>query len=134
MVKSLIAKGERGGFLPFCPARNSYASEMMGDHAVAVIADVYIKGIRSFDSGRAYELMRRNATQLRARHELYLDGRWRRALGSYLQYGYIPLEIQCRMLSTRTSRSRARSSMRMTTLWPGSHRGMNTLTEGLTVN
>jgi predicted alpha-1,2-mannosidase len=92
MVKSLIAKGQQGGFLPIFPAWNSYTSEMVGDHAISVIGDAYAKGIRGFDVGEAYRLMRKNATELPAAHELYADGRGRRGLGSYLKYGFIPLE------------------------------------------
>jgi predicted alpha-1,2-mannosidase len=92
MVKSLIAKGEQGGYLPIYPAWDSYTSEMIGDHAVAVIADAYVKGIRGFDIEQAYTLMRRNATEVPADWKLYADGRGRRALPSYLKYGYIPLE------------------------------------------
>jgi len=92
MVKSLIAMGEQGGFLPIYPAWNSYTSEMVGDHALAVIGDAYAKGIRGFDVDEAYRLMRKNATESPASHELYVDGRGRRALDSYLKYGYVPLE------------------------------------------
>jgi predicted alpha-1,2-mannosidase len=92
MVQSLIAKGEQGGFLPIFPAWNSYTSEMVGDHAVAVIGDAYVKGLRGFDMEAAYRLMRKNATEMPATHAQYVDGRGRRALDSYLKYGYIPLE------------------------------------------
>jgi predicted alpha-1,2-mannosidase len=92
MVRTLIAKGEQGGFLPIYPAWNSYTSEMVGDHADAVIGDAYVKGIRGFDIAEAYRLMRQNAMQLPATRELYADGRGRRALDSYLKYGFIPLE------------------------------------------
>jgi predicted alpha-1,2-mannosidase len=92
MVRSLIAKGDQGGFLPIFPAWNSYTQEMIGDHAGAVIADAYFKGIRGFDVQDAYRLMRKNAMESPASDDLYRDGRGRRALQSYLQYGYIPLE------------------------------------------
>ena len=92
MVKSLIAKGEQGGFLPIYPAWNSYTSEMVDDHAVSVISDAYFKGIRDFDVEQAYRLMRKNALEMPATHEQYVDGRGRRGLESYLKYGYIPLE------------------------------------------
>ncbi len=92
MVKSLIAKGEQGGNLPIFPAWNSYTSEMVGDHAVSVIADAYFKGIRGFDVNEAYRLMKKNATELPEDRALYIDGRGRRGLDSYLKYGYIPLE------------------------------------------
>lgn len=92
MVKSLIAKGGQGGFLPIFPAWNSYTSEMVGDHAVSVIADAYMKGLRGFDVDEAYRLMKKNATELPQNHDLYIDGRGRRGLDSYLKFGYIPLE------------------------------------------
>jgi len=92
MVKSLIAKGQQGGFLPIFPAWNSYTSEMTGDHAGAIITDAYVKGIRGFDAEAAYQLMRKNATEEPADPARYRDGQGRRALPSYLKYGYIPLE------------------------------------------
>lgn len=91
-VKSLIAKGQQGGFLPIFPAWNSYTSEMVGDHGGAVIADAYAKGIRGFDVEEAYRLMRQNATELPKTQAEYIDGRGRRGLESYLKFGYIPLE------------------------------------------
>jgi predicted alpha-1,2-mannosidase len=92
MVQSLIAKGRQGGWLPIFPAWNSYTQEMIGDHAIVVITDAYLKGIRDFDVEEAYRLMRQNATQQPASRQDYLDGRGRRALDSYLKYGFVPLE------------------------------------------
>jgi predicted alpha-1,2-mannosidase len=92
MVKSLVAKGKEGGFLPIFPAWNSYTTEMTGDHADAIIADAYVKGIRGFDAEEAYRLMKKSAMEEPATHEEYKDGEGRRALPSYLKYGYIPLE------------------------------------------
>jgi predicted alpha-1,2-mannosidase len=91
MVKSLIAKGEQGGYLPIFPAWNSYTTEMTGDHTTAIITDAYVKGIRGFDAEAAYRLMRRNALD-EPSLDLYKNGRGRRALESYIKYGYIPLE------------------------------------------
>ena len=91
MVQSLIDKGRQGGFLPIFPTWNSYTSEMIGDHAVAVIYDAYAKGIRNFDVSDAYRLVRKNAFVIPP-HEQYVDGKGRRALASYEQYGFIPLE------------------------------------------
>ena len=91
MVSSLIEKGQQGGFLPIFPAWNSYTSEMVGDHASVVIADAYAKGLRNFDVAEAYRLAYQNATVVPPK-PLYLDGKGRRALDSYLRYGYIPLE------------------------------------------
>ncbi len=92
MVQSLIAKGAEGGWLPMYPAWNSYTQEMIGDHAIAMIADAYAKGIRGFDAAAAYRMMRRNAMETPSTQQEYADGRGRRALNSYLEYGFIPLE------------------------------------------
>ncbi len=92
MVQSLVIKGEQGGFLPIFPAWNSYTSEMTGDYATAIITDAYVKGVRNFDVAAAYQLMRKNANEEPSTLDAYKDGRGRRALDSYLKYGYIPLE------------------------------------------
>jgi predicted alpha-1,2-mannosidase len=91
MVESLVLKGKQGGYLPIFPLFNSYTSAMVGDHADAVIADAYAKGLRHFDVEQAYRLMLQNATKSPSRGEYQL-GLGRRALPSYLKYGYIPLE------------------------------------------
>ena len=92
MIRSLLIKGDEGGFLPIFPAWSSYTSEMIGDHTTAIIGDAYLKGIRGFDVEKAYTLMRRNAFDQPATAEEYRDGRGRRALDDYLKLGYIPLE------------------------------------------
>jgi predicted alpha-1,2-mannosidase len=91
MAQSLVAKGQQGGWIPIFPGWNSYTAEMIGDHDVEMIVDAYAKGIRGFDVEEAYRLMLQNATKTPP-PALYADGRGRRALASYLQYGYIPLE------------------------------------------
>jgi predicted alpha-1,2-mannosidase len=91
MVQSLVLKGQQGGFLPIYPAWNNYTSEMIGDHADAVIADAWAKGLRGFDVPAAFDLMVKNATVTPPPAE-YKEGRGRRALTSYLKYGFIPLE------------------------------------------
>jgi predicted alpha-1,2-mannosidase len=91
MVRSLIAKGQEGGFLPIYPAWNSYTAEMTGDDADLVIADAWCKGLRGFPAEAAYGLMRHNALTLATPAEA-LNGEGRRALASYLRLGYIPLE------------------------------------------
>jgi len=65
---------------------------MIGDHCAVALADAYVKGIRGFDAERAYEAMRRNAFEWPATLREYQNGMGRRALRSYLRYGYIPLE------------------------------------------
>jgi predicted alpha-1,2-mannosidase len=91
MVQSLVLKGEQAGFLPIFPAWNSFTSEMIGDHAVSVMADAVSKGLTHFDVESAYRLVRQNAV-LTPPYADYKDGKGRRALESYVKYGYVPLE------------------------------------------
>jgi predicted alpha-1,2-mannosidase len=92
MMQSLVAKGGQGGWMPIFPAWNSYTQEMIGDHAVAAIADAYRKGIRGFDIAEAWRLVRRNAMDTPESYADYVDGRGRRALPVYLKLGFVPLE------------------------------------------
>ena len=92
MMQSLVTMYEQGGWLPIFPCWNSYTAAMIGDHCSAVLADAYIKGIRDFDYEKAYEGMRKNAFETPTSFEDYKNGMGRRALTSYLKYGYIPLE------------------------------------------
>jgi predicted alpha-1,2-mannosidase len=91
MVKSLIVKAEQGGWLPIFPMWNSYTSAMIGDHGTAIIADAAMKGF-DFDLEKAYNYMRKNAFETPGNFDEYFDGKGRRALTSYMQLGYIPLE------------------------------------------
>ena len=92
MMQSLVNMAQEGGWLPVFPCWNSYTAAMIGDHCAATLADAYVKGIRNFDAERAYQAMRRNAFESPASHEDYANGMGRRALGSYLKYGFIPME------------------------------------------
>lgn len=92
MMQSLVHKYEQGGWLPIFPCWNSYTAAMIGDHCIAAIGDAYVKGIRNFDVAKAYEGMRKNAFETPSNPAEYKDGMGRRALTSYLEYGYIPLE------------------------------------------
>ena len=92
MMQSLVNMYEEGGWLPIFPCWNSYTAAMIGDHCAVALADAYIKGVRGFDYEKAYEAMRKNAFESPARFEDYQNGMGRRALQSYLKYGYIPLE------------------------------------------
>ena len=92
MMQSLVGMAQEGGWLPIFPCWNSYTAAMIGDHCSSVLADAYVKGIRGFDAQKAYNYMRKNAFEQPATFEEYQNGMGRRALDSYLRYGYIPLE------------------------------------------
>lgn len=89
-VRSMILKGRQGGWLPIFPCWNNYTSEMIGDHVLEFIASAWSRGIRDYDVREAYRLMRHNAFDTPPEKD-YVNGMGRRALPSYLRYGYIPL-------------------------------------------
>jgi predicted alpha-1,2-mannosidase len=90
-VRSLILKGQQGRWLPIFPCWNSYTAAMIGDHVTAFIASAYAKGIRDYDIAEAYRLMEKNAFEIADAPD-YKNGMGRRALPTYLHYGYIPME------------------------------------------
>lgn len=92
MMQSLVNMYKEGGWMPIFPCWNSYTAAMIGDHSGVALADAYVKGIRSFDAKTAYEGMRKNAFESPKTFEEYKNGMGRRALNSYLRYGYIPME------------------------------------------
>ena len=92
MMQSLVNMYKEGGWMPIFSCWNSYTAAMIGDHSGVALADAYVKGIRSFDAKTAYEGMRKNAFESPKTFEEYKNGMGRRALNSYLKYGYIPME------------------------------------------
>ena len=90
MMKSLVLKAEQGGWLPIFPMWNSYTSAMVGDHANTALGDAYLKGF-DINIDKAYPYMRKNAFEV-SEGEDFKNGKGRRGMKSYLQYGYIPLE------------------------------------------
>jgi len=91
MMNSLLLKAKQGAWLPIFPCWNSYTSAMIGDHVIATIADSYNKGIIDL-SDEQYAYLLQNAFKSPETNEEYNEGKGRRALKSYLKYGYIPLE------------------------------------------
>ncbi|HKJ43819.1 MAG TPA: GH92 family glycosyl hydrolase, partial [Sunxiuqinia sp.] len=91
MMKSLLRKAKEGGWLPIFPCWNSYTSAMIGDHAIAAVADAYVKGNIDL-SDKEYDYLLQNAFDSPATFEEYKEGKGRRALKSYLKYGFVPLE------------------------------------------
>lgn len=83
MVKSLIAFYEQSGRLPVWNFYGSETDMMIGYHAVAVIADAYLKGIGDFDAEKALE-----ACISTANTDAY------RGIGQYKSLGYVPYNIE----------------------------------------
>jgi len=71
VIRSLIDKGEKTGFMP---------TFFHGDHAAPFIAGSYLRGIRGFDVKSAYNLLLRNAT---------MENKSRPRIMEYIEKGYI---------------------------------------------
>lgn len=92
MMQSLVKKAEQGGWMPIFPIWNHYTAAMIGDHVMSVMADAYVKGVRNFDAVSGYKYLRKNAFEVNTDKKSYESGKGRRALASYLKYGFVPLE------------------------------------------
>jgi len=88
-IRTMLSQYEQGGWLP-TPQQfgNCYTNDMIGDHPAASITDAYMKGIRDFDAGKAYEAVRKNAMEKPVGHR----SRGRVGLEYYKRFGYIPYD------------------------------------------
>ncbi|MFA7287710.1 MAG: GH92 family glycosyl hydrolase [Melioribacteraceae bacterium] len=91
MINSLFLMANAGGWLPIFPKWNSYTAAMIGDHVISLAAESFIKG-NIHISEEQYFILKHNAIDSPVTFEEYANGKGRRALSSYLKYGYIPLE------------------------------------------
>ncbi len=82
-IRSLIAAREASpfGILPVWAYQGLETWCMIGYHAVPVIADAYIKGVRGFDADKALQAMVASAT-----YAPYGD------LADYMKLGYVPID------------------------------------------
>jgi predicted alpha-1,2-mannosidase len=85
MIRSMLAHQEQSvhRILPVWSFGSNETWCMIGYHAVPVIADAYVKGIRGFDPGKAFEAMKASAT-----YAPY------GGLGPYMKYGYVPIDLE----------------------------------------
>jgi len=63
MVESYVRMYEQSGWMPGFPQFYGDFPAMVGFHSAALVWDSYQKGIRNFDVAKAYEGLRKNATQ-----------------------------------------------------------------------
>lgn len=77
-VKTFINMYEKGGLLPVWELAGNETYCMIGNHAIPVIADAWMKGIRGFDGEKALEAMLNSASQNHF------------GLEYYKKYGFIP--------------------------------------------
>ncbi len=83
IVASMIDHYKVVGYLPIWTLWGHENFCMIGNHAVPVIADAYLKGIRNYDTAKAYEAIR---TSLTVNHR---NSNW----DLYNRYGYLPSDL-----------------------------------------
>ena len=81
-IKTLLQIYDDGGRLPMWPLAGNYTDDMLGYHAVPVIVDAYMKGIRGFDIEKAFKAIK---------HSAELD---KLGLKYYKKIGYLPYDRQ----------------------------------------
>ncbi|EDP72479.1 putative alpha-1,2-mannosidase [Flavobacteriales bacterium ALC-1] len=86
-INTFLAKYDEGGIMPMWDLAGNYTDCMIGYHAVPVIADAYLKGIRGYDTDKAFEAMKHSAT------------RDKFGLEAYKKYGFIPVDEESESVS-----------------------------------
>lgn len=86
-INTFNAKYDEGGILPIWDLSGNYTGCMIGYHAVPVIADAYLKGIRDYDVNKAFKAVQHSAQQDKL------------GLASYKALGYIPVELESESVS-----------------------------------
>jgi len=82
MVNSMIKQYDQQGHLPIWALWGKETYTMIGNHAVPVIVDAYLKGFRGFDEKKAYDAVKNSLTQNQ------LKSNW----DIYTKYGYYPFD------------------------------------------
>ena len=84
-MKSIIDAYDQSGWLPSW-SFPGHSGGMIGNHAFSLLADAYVKGIRTFDTKRALEAMRHDANNKGPRGPSI----GRDAVTDYQTLGYVP--------------------------------------------
>ena len=82
-VKSMVAQSQEQGYLPVWPLRGQETDCMIGNPAVSVIADAYLKGFRGFDAEAAWTEIVKSLENPRPNSRVDLAN----------TYGYFPLDL-----------------------------------------
>jgi len=86
-INTFLAKYDEGGIMPIWDLSANYTGCMIGYHAVPVIADAFLKGIKNYDVEKAFEAMKHSAMQDKL------------GLESYKKFGFIPVEKESESVS-----------------------------------
>lgn len=87
IINSLLNDYDKSGELPIWPLSAGETSTMIGYHSASVIADAYLKGIRSFDAEKALKAMIESSEKNK------------KGADYYIKYGFIPSNIKKESIS-----------------------------------
>lgn len=87
MINSMLAMYDASGELPMWPLSAGETGTMIGYHAVSVIADAYLKGIRGFDAEKALKAM------------IASSEKNKKGADYYIKHGFIPSNIKKESIS-----------------------------------
>ncbi|MFI2742126.1 GH92 family glycosyl hydrolase [Zhouia sp. PK063] len=83
IINSLLAYYDENKTLPVWNLYGNETYTMTGNHAVPIIAEAYLKGVKGFDAEKAYQAVR--ATMM-SDHD-------NRGVALFNEYGYVPFEL-----------------------------------------
>ncbi|MGN1211123.1 MAG: GH92 family glycosyl hydrolase [Candidatus Cryptobacteroides sp.] len=101
MVRSMVDIYKEWGWMPKWELFGRETFTMEGDPAICVITDTYLKGLRDFDIGAAYQAFIKSATTSGFENRLRPD------IDPYISKGYIPIGTMASDLSGDNSVSHA---------------------------
>ncbi len=82
-VNSMLMHFDKQGYLPIWTLWGKENFCMIGNHAVPVIADAYLKGFKGFDAGKAFQAIKSSLTVDHPKSQ------W----NVYNQYNYLPFDV-----------------------------------------
>ncbi|MGM0559061.1 MAG: glycoside hydrolase family 92 protein, partial [Myxococcota bacterium] len=88
-LKSLLAMGRDGGYIPRWPAALSYTSGMEGDSAAILFAESAMKGVEDVDYAAAYDLLLKTAFETPPADANYSG---RGGIEDFIDLGWIPAD------------------------------------------
>ncbi len=86
-IKTFLSKYDEAGIMPIWDLSANETGCMIGYHAVPVIADAFLKGIKNYDIEKAFEAIKHSAIQDKL------------GLESYKKLGFIPVEKESESVS-----------------------------------
>jgi len=92
LVASMLEHYRTAGILPIWTLWGKETYCMIGNHAIPVIVDAYMKGFRGFDIEKAYEAIKMTATTN------HINSNW----DIYTKYGYFPFDLEKKESVSRT--------------------------------